>query len=136
MSRWERTGKRDLAFNQWHRHALGDWASVIDIDFCEYCSRCGMPLALIEAARDISGQGYFKPCRVTRSLAELAGISAYTVLWKPVEGLVTPEHGLGFIESARLAKVYPEQSDKMRYYTESELRRWYKWLHHTHRCAK
>jgi hypothetical protein len=134
VSRWERTGQRDLAFSQWHRHALPDDCTAIDIDFVEYCRRCKQPIALVESARDMSGNGYYKPAMVTHGLAVMAGIRAYTVLWKPVPGRVTPEHGLGFIERARVARVAPDPTE-VTSWSERELVRWFRWLHRQHQCT-
>lgn len=137
MSRWRRNplNEVDQAFSEWHRHALPDEFAVIDIDFCEYCRECRQPIALIEAARDISGRGYFKQSYVTKSLAEQAGVSAYIVLWKPAEGHVTPEYGLGFIESAWVRRIEPEPQTQ-RHYDERGLVNFYRWLRAIHRCRE
>ena len=101
MSRLERYGTRDLTFSNWHR-SLSDDATCIDIDFCEYCSKCRKPLALIELARDV-GQAY-KPTTVLANLAKQAGIPAYLILYS-----LDPEaeHGIG---ACRVRTVAPKQT--------------------------
>ncbi len=79
MSRHERYGTRDLAYSAWHR-TLDDELTYIDVDACEYCSRCRQPLALIETARDV-GQS-FKATSVLRALATLCGLPAFLVLYE------------------------------------------------------
>ncbi len=80
----EYSGVRDLAYSAWHRadrisRFLGRrraaLLSVIDIDWCEYCNvgSCREPLALIETARDQSGNRAVKPATVTGKLATKAG---------------------------------------------------------------
>lgn len=100
MSRWERYGTRDLTFSNWHRTALPDYCSVIDLDFLEYCHRCRKPLALIELARDV-GQKH-KPTRVMEELAKLAGIEAYLIIWQKVGDSVG---------DCRMARIWPNRTE-------------------------
>ena len=85
MSMHERTGKRDLTYSAWHRpeslkQYLGNYQAqqlhVIDIDWCEYCPRCYMPLALIETQH---GDRPPKRAYVTERLAQLLGIPLWSV---------------------------------------------------------
>jgi hypothetical protein len=111
MSRYERYETRDLTFSRWHRYALTDRVTAIDLDMIEYCRRCRMPLALIETARDI-GQPR-KPAPVMREVARLLNVVAWTVLYTPtaepcrcngrfrIDGCV---HG---IEAMRIQQVHP-----------------------------
>lgn len=80
MSRYERTGKRDLTFSHWHRMALPDATTAIDVDLLEYCRECHAPLCLIEATRE---GDHPKPTIVTRELARAAGIPALLVRYTP-----------------------------------------------------
>jgi hypothetical protein len=81
MSRYERSGVRDLTFSRWHRYALGDHVTAIDVDLLEYCQRCRAPLCLIESARDV-GQAD-KPTTVLAALSAVTGIPALCVLYTP-----------------------------------------------------
>jgi len=107
MSTRERTGVRDLAYSSWHRadnlrRLIGlreaHSCAVIDIDWCEYCNTCKHPLALIETQRSRSVP---KAANVTRCLANLAGLRAYSVsFWMDGDGpmtfrvqLIAPEFG-------------------------------------------
>jgi len=85
MSSRERTGVRDLRYSRWHREdsvrryltAREAWSlGYIDIDDCEFCRHCKVPLALIETQ---VSDGQPKAAPVTARLAWLAGIPAYSV---------------------------------------------------------
>lgn len=98
MTRHERYGTRDLAYSAWHR-TLDDDLTYIDVDACEYCSRCREPLALIETARDV-GQA-FKATSVLRALAMRSGVPALLVLYS-----VDPH---GSVTQFRVRSVAPRQ---------------------------
>lgn len=92
MSERERTGVRDLTYSRWHRsdstrRFLGKAAwklGLIDIDCCEYCKDCGLPVALIEVKHHEAIQ---VAMTVTNALASMAGIRAYLVrYWPSPEG--------------------------------------------------
>lgn len=53
MSRWERSGERDLAFSQWHRENFHDQADAFDVDLVGICHsyKCRTPLYKIESTR-------------------------------------------------------------------------------------
>jgi hypothetical protein len=86
MSSRERTGRRDLTYSGWHREenfaALGlsrceAWeVGAINIDWCEYCRYCGLPLALIE---DQVSEHDPKAAPVMAQLATMAGLPAFSV---------------------------------------------------------
>ena len=80
MSRLERYDTRDRVFSHWHRRALPDFVTAIDIDFLEYCHRCRETLALIELAQDV-GQS-FKPTPVLERLARRANVPAYLIFYR------------------------------------------------------
>ena len=66
-------------FNSWHRYALGDAVTMIDIDGLEYCRKCRAPLAFLETAQDVGQE--IKPVTVLRTLAAQTDISAYVILF-------------------------------------------------------
>jgi hypothetical protein len=107
MSADERTFERDLTYGLWHRwrsikRYIGDdarYMSQIDIDFCEYCFWCNTPLALIETQRSAYDP---KEARVTQTLAEMAGIEAYSVSYAVVDGV---------IESFKIRQLTPRRSE-------------------------
>lgn len=78
MSREERYGTRDLTYSAWHR-SLSDEMTYIDVDGCEYCSKCREPLLLIEVAKDV-GQAH-KPTTVLQRLAKRADLDAICALY-------------------------------------------------------
>ena len=78
MSRYERTGERNLSVSAWHR-TLSHGCTCIDIDFLEYCQKCREPLALIETAK--GHHSIPKPTTVIEHLAAKAGIHAYLLLY-------------------------------------------------------
>jgi hypothetical protein len=89
MSQTERTGFRSLLYSGWHRSDRIDRflgrsharrLSVIDIDWCEYCCYCSRPIALVETQESTNPP---KAARVTRQLALMAGIRAYSVSYQP-----------------------------------------------------
>lgn len=86
MSRYEQSGIRDLGYSGWHREQP-DGLDMIDIDGCEYCRRCGEPLALVET---VCGDGAVKVTRVMERLAARAHLPAYLVAWgRDANGLVS-----------------------------------------------
>lgn len=91
MSQAERTGFRSLLYSGWHRRdrvsrflgpVKAPRLSMIDIDWCEYCCYCSTPIALIETQES---QNAPKSARVTRQLALMAGIRAYSVSYRASE---------------------------------------------------
>lgn len=76
MSRWERSGERDLTFSQWHRATFGDDGSMIDLDGLGYCDRCKAPLYVIEATR---WSGRPKTATVAGRVAMLLNAPAWVV---------------------------------------------------------
>ena len=90
VSQEERTGYRCLAFSRWRRRSgpslLDERHTAIDIDWCEYCCTHNRPLALIEGvsckdAYDLVPKARSKNARVTKKLAEMAGIDAYVIAY-------------------------------------------------------
>lgn len=121
MSREERSGTRDLVYSTWHRSkslarfiddVAAERMSMIDLDGCmfvEYMEEGRVPLMLIELARDV-GQSY-KTARVTRNLALMAGIEAYTVLYT-VSGEPNPyDRRQRDIDKFRMQRIAPYYSE-------------------------
>ena len=80
MTRFERTGRRDLTYSSWHRGIEPYTQSnlpYVDLDAVEYCRKCDEPLALVELAQDVGQE--FKATTVMRKLAAKAGLPAYLV---------------------------------------------------------
>lgn len=135
MSRDERYGNRDLTFSRWHRYALPDRVTAIDLDMVEYCQRCRMPLCLIETARDV-GQDR-KNTIVMRELARSANVVAICILYTP-DGNVCPctsrsrdaacTHG---ISKVRFRRVYPIDETWQNWHA-FELAAWLILLHDNH----
>lgn len=78
MSRWERSGERDLSFSHWHRCTFGDDGSMIDLDGIGYCNRCKAPLYVIEATR---WSGRPKTSTVATRVAQLVNAPAWVVYY-------------------------------------------------------
>ena len=88
MTRYERTGSRDMSYSTWHR----DWAelhigkpaadklAVIDLDWVEFCAQCWWPLALMELAIDTGQES--KTAVVTERLATLARLPSAVVFYR------------------------------------------------------
>lgn len=138
MSRYERWGSRDLTLSNWHRYMLSDDITMIDLDAIEYCRRCRMPLALVEAARDVGQAG--KPTIVLERLAQAANVLAVCVLWTPSEQacvcrdsrrVIGCQHG---IEAFRIRQVYP-QPERFSPWTPAEFAAWLCVLHQSHERA-
>lgn len=87
MSRYERYGTRSLVYSNWHRFYLGDHEPMIDLDGIEYCAEkgCGMPLVLIETARDVGQR--IKATTVLKKLAEASRVTAICVLYTVADGI-------------------------------------------------
>lgn len=124
MSRWERTGIRDLTYSRWHR-SLDDNLTAVDVDFVEYCSACGEPLALLETTRDDGRNS--KPTSVLRALARRANMPAYLLFYS-----ASPA---GAVTCFRLRQVWPQWS-ALSSLTPGEFRAWLQRLREQHACAR
>lgn len=123
MSRFERTGDRDLTFSKWHR-TLSDDCTVIDVDFAEYCNRCKRVLAVIEIAH--GHHGTIKPTTILKSLAKQAGVAAYLFLYD-----TDPDGPHGLAPTMRVQRVYPETTS-VKVLTVSEAGKLIERIHSTH----
>lgn len=134
MSRDERYGTRDLTFSRWHRYALSDRVTAIDLDLMEYCRRCRMPLCLIETARDVGQDA--KPTIVMERLAQASNVVAVCILYTPsgecscTRSRMTREcrHG---IEKVRFRRVHPVDEPFEEWHAW-ELAAWLTALHDNH----
>lgn len=134
MSHDERYGTRDLTFSRWHRYALPDRATALDLDMYEYCRVCRTPLCLIETARDVGQAG-----KATIGMAELArsaDVPAICVLYTP-DGACRCEwrrkvpgchHG---ITRARVRGVFPVD-EPFELWQACDLAAWLTMLHDAH----
>lgn len=102
----ERYGTRDLCFSGWHR-TLHESLKCQDVDFFEYCHRCGKAVALIETAQDV-GQKY-KYVTPLRKLAKECSLPAFLVFYKG-NGKPPPESR---VFSIRAKRIYPRYSEEI-----------------------
>ena len=65
-------------YSEWHRQQH-DLLNFSDIDQVSCCNACLLPLFLVETVFN-NGQQLIKPHRITKKLAEMAGIPAF-ILW-------------------------------------------------------
>lgn len=133
MTNYDRTGVRSQAYSVWHypkrtgrfmsaREA--DRLGMVDIDACEYCRKCSMPLALIETQVSLNPP---KDARVTLQLAELAGLPCYSI---SVEIAADGEDIAGF----KVRRLRPA-SDTVLTWTPAEYARFLLRLHEDHTCT-
>lgn len=134
MSQGERTGIRDLLYSRWHRYAsikrfvgirVAAQLKVIDIDWCEACNACDMPVALIETQCSESKP---KPARITTNLARLAGVPAYSVSY-------TRSDDGEDIELFQVQQIAPEIGDVLSM-LPSVYAYWLWSLRDSHRCQR
>ena len=125
-------GVKFSGYSNWHRqqhNCLG----FSDIDQVSTCNACSKPLFLAETVFN-NGQGWNKKHKVTKKLAEMAGIPAY-IVWYQLVGdmmihvhvkkiapdykdgfnsepkLLDPDHWLQFLEYQQV-KHYPDCPNK------------------------
>ena len=93
-------GVKFSGYSNWHRnqHNLLHFS---DIDQVSACNSCLKPLFLAETVFD-NGQGWNKPHKVTKQLAEMAGIPAFIVWYKLVEDQMVYVH---------VKKIAPDYKD-------------------------
>lgn len=131
MTMTERTGVRDLTYSRAHRPRQVQMfigprraaqMTVIDVDWCEYCYRCAMPILLVETERS---SGPPKDARVTTNLGRAAGVPVLSVSYE-----VEDEEP----SSYRVRRLYPLERG-VSVYTPEE----YWWLiwsfHGEHECS-
>jgi len=94
--RTDKTGKRDLAFNYWHRKFLSNKCYATDIDFYEYRIINGTiePKALIEIKQShVKQKKYIASSNTVAMfvLARKAGVRFFIVLYEPTEEIKDEE---------------------------------------------
>lgn len=109
----------------WH-YTLPNRVTAIDLDLCEYCSKCSTPLALIELTM---ATGAPKATTVTRILAEKSGVRAYLVRWCRDD--IT--YGVGNIWLQRIYPTEPEHAPLLM--SLKEFGDWLTELHDRHQCG-
>lgn len=124
MSQEERFGTRDRTYSAWHRRLStrrfvgierAQLLAMIDLDsqlWVEYQDKDYVPLALVETALDV-GQTR-KTATVTRNLARISGLPAYTVLYKPSDAPNPADEACLDIESFRVKRLWPEPETEFR----------------------
>jgi len=93
-------GVKFSGYSNWHRqqHNLLGFS---DIDKVSTCNSCSKPLFLAETVFN-NGQGWNKKHKVTKKLAEMAGIPAYIIWYQLVEDMMVHVH---------IKKIAPDYKD-------------------------
>ena len=107
------SGVKFSGYSSWHRnqHNLLHFS---DIDQCSSCNSCLKPLFLAETVFN-NGQAFHKPHKVTKQLADMAGIPAFIVWYKLIEDQmayvhikkIAPDYKNGY--SSEPIKLLPDQ---------------------------
>jgi len=112
-------GTRDRSYSAWHRRrSTGRFVGIekaqtlamIDLDaslYVEYDDRTKEPIALIETAEDRGQQ--WKPCTVTRKLAERADIPAFVLLYRKSQVANPADVQWSDISSFRVRRIHPQE---------------------------
>jgi hypothetical protein len=120
----ERTGIRDLSYSAWHRvRSIARFVgveqaqslSMVDADvvlFLEVDPRSRSPLALIEVAIDVEQTE--KPASSTARLAALAGLPAFTVLYRRSVRLNPADRRELDIDRFRVRRLWPSPEHSWR----------------------
>lgn len=87
-------------FSRWHRATLGDNAGMIDIDYVDYCDKCGETLLLTEITHQSAS--ITKPTTVIRKLALRARVPGW---------LVYVESSAGAVQRFHVQQVAPTRSE-------------------------
>ena len=107
------SGVKFSGYSNWHRmqhNCLG----FSDIDQVSTCNACLKPLFLAETCFD-NNQGWNKPHKVTKQLAEMAGIPAFIVWYKLIKDKmvyvhikkIAPDYKNGY--SSKPIKLTPDE---------------------------
>ena len=84
-------GVKFSGYSSWHRNNTHNCLGFSDIDQVSTCNACLKPLFLAECVFN-NGQGWNKPHKVTKQLAEMAGIPAFIVWYKLIEDQMAYVH--------------------------------------------
>jgi hypothetical protein len=130
MPQAERWHHRDEAYSYWHRtRSIGRFLraaearelGMIDVDvtlYCEYRDSTKVPVCLIETAEDYDQQ--WKEARVTATLAQMAGLPAFCVLYTLGPTPLPGHELLKDITALRVRQLAPEESHRWTTYTPAE----------------
>ena len=121
-------------FNNWHRYALGDVVTMIDIDGLEYCRKCRAPLAFLETAED-RGQE-IKPVTVLRTLATQTGIPAYVILFTVDEAARARENWADSCTGFRVRRLHPLPETDWLAMDPDHMAAFLTGLHMAHECRR
>ena len=91
-------GVKFSGYSSWHRKNHGSIA-MADIDKISVCNACLEPLFIAETVFN-NGQGWNKPHKITKRLAEMAGIPAFIIWYKLVADMMI------FVHVKRIAPDY------------------------------
>jgi len=113
-------GKRDLAFNDWHRDNLPRWCYVTDVDFLEYRFKKGE--IVLKAMLEIKEWHVVHPkyieenanFKAVKKLCELSGLPLFVIWYKKDEK--------GNIVRFRLWNVFDEEKEDAREMASEEVR--------------
>ena len=121
-------------FNNWHRYALGDAVTMIDIDGLEYCRRCRAPLAFLETAQDIGQE--VKPVTVLRTLAGQTDIPAYVILFTVDEAARAEENWAASCPGFRVRRLHPPPETGWLVMDPDHMATFLTDLHEAHGCRR
>jgi len=107
-------GVKFSGYSSWHRNETHSCLGFSDIDHVSTCTSCLKPLFLAESVFD-NGQGWNKPHKVTKELAEMAGIPAFIVWYKLIKDKmvyvhikkIAPDYKNGY--SSKPIKLTPDE---------------------------
>ena len=86
-------------YSTWHRQQH-NCLNFSDIDQVSCCNACLEPLFLAETVFN-NGQGWHKPHKITKRLAEMSGIPAFLIFYKLVGEMLI------FVHVKKIAPNYP-----------------------------
>jgi len=94
-------GVKFSGYSNWHRTQTHNCLGFSDIDKVSTCCACSKPLFLAETVFN-NGQGWNKKHKVTKELAEMAGIPAYIIWYQLVGDMMIHVH---------VKKIAPDYKD-------------------------
>ena len=92
-------GVKFTGYSSWHRSNHNSIA-MADCDKISVCNACLEPLFLAETVFN-NGQGWHKPHKITKRLAQMAGIPAFLIFYKLVGEMLI------FVHVKKIAPNYP-----------------------------
>jgi hypothetical protein len=122
MSRFERTGHRDLTFSAWHR-TLRDDLHYMDLDYVGFCHKCRVILCVAEICFD---NGQYKPTTVTRNAAEGLGVPGLLIRYQT--------DSTGVLTGFSVRRIWPDPNG-FSTVEPAVLERWIEKQHDDHVCG-